>query len=119
MSEFGFYHPDRGYWQTNSEPSDAILSSYPVGTMRVPLQPSPYHTFDGDQWVQIDDSRLAEMMAEQALIERSFLLAQTDWWAVQDRTMTQAQVDYRQALRDIPQQDGFPHNISWPTPPVG
>jgi hypothetical protein len=117
VSDVGFYHPDRGYWQTNSEPSDAILSSYPAGTKRVSLQPSPRHTFDGEQWVPIADSKLAEILAKEALIERSILLAQTDWWAVQDRTMTQAQVDYRQALRDIPQQAGFPTDITWPTKP--
>ena len=49
--------------------------------------------------------------------ERNTLLAETDWWAVSDRTMTQAETDYRQALRDVPQQAGFPVNITWPTKP--
>ena len=48
---------------------------------------------------------------------RTELLAETDWWAVQDRTMTQAEKDYRQALRDVPAQEGFPTNIVWPTKP--
>jgi hypothetical protein len=48
---------------------------------------------------------------------RNELLAETDWWAVADRTMTQAETDYRQALRDVPQQDGFPLDITWPTKP--
>lgn len=48
---------------------------------------------------------------------RDYLLAKTDWWAVADRTMTQAETDYRQALRDVPQQDGFPDNVTWPTKP--
>jgi len=48
---------------------------------------------------------------------RNILLAETDWWAVQDRTMTQAEIDYRQALRDVPAQAGFPENITWPTKP--
>lgn len=49
--------------------------------------------------------------------ERNALLAETDWWAVSDRTMTQAEIDYRQALRDVPAQAGFPENITWPTKP--
>jgi hypothetical protein len=49
--------------------------------------------------------------------KRDRLLKETDWWAVADRTMTQAETDYRQALRDVPQQDGFPVNITWPTKP--
>ena len=48
---------------------------------------------------------------------RNLLLSETDWWALADRTMTQAEIDYRQALRDIPQQEGFPTNIVWPTKP--
>ena len=32
---------------------------------------------------------------------RNEKLAETDWWANSDRTMTQAQIEYRQALRDI------------------
>ena len=35
---------------------------------------------------------------------RDRLLAETDWWAVADRTMTDEQRTYRQALRDLPQQ---------------
>ena len=49
--------------------------------------------------------------------ERNTLLAETDWWAVSDRTMTQAETDYRQALRDVPEQDGFPLIVTWPTKP--
>ena len=49
--------------------------------------------------------------------KRNTLLAETDWWATSDRTMTQAETDYRQALRDVPAQDGFPTNITWPTKP--
>lgn len=49
--------------------------------------------------------------------ERNRLLNACDWWASSDLTMTQAQIDYRQALRDIPAQAGFPDNITWPTKP--
>lgn len=48
--------------------------------------------------------------------ERNRLLAETDWWAVSDRTMTVEQTSYRQALRDITAQAGFP-NVTWPTKP--
>ena len=65
---------------------------------------------------ELDMAQMAEARAEMEKI-RQPLLAETDWWAVQDRTMTQAEKDYRQALRDIPQQEGFPTNITWPTKP--
>ena len=34
--------------------------------------------------------------------ERDKKLAETDWWAMSDRTMTSEQTNYRQAWRDIP-----------------
>lgn len=49
--------------------------------------------------------------------KRNALLAETDWWAVSDRTMAQTETDYRQALRDVPQQEGFPFDVTWPTKP--
>ena len=48
---------------------------------------------------------------------RDALLADTDVWALSDRTMTEEKAAYRQALRDISSQDGFPENITWPTKP--
>lgn len=43
-------------------------------------------------------------------------LKETDVWAMPDRTMTQEQIDYRQALRDITTQSD-PTNITWPEKP--
>ena len=48
---------------------------------------------------------------------RDQLLAATDVWALSDRTMTAEQTAYRQALRDITDQAGFPTDITWPTKP--
>lgn len=57
--------------------------------------------------------------AEIALIreERNALLAETDWWANSDVRMTDKQRAYRQALRDVTKQEGFPIDITWPTKP--
>ena len=52
-----------------------------------------------------------------ARAERNGLLGSTDAWALSDRTMTAEQTAYRQALRDITGQAGFPTNIAWPTKP--
>lgn len=49
--------------------------------------------------------------------KRDLLLSETDVWALSDRTMTAEQTAYRQALRDITDQAGFPDNITWPTKP--
>ena len=44
-------------------------------------------------------------------------LIETDWWALSDRTMTQAQIDYRQALRDITNTYTSLDEVVWPTKP--
>lgn len=48
---------------------------------------------------------------------RDNLLSQTDWMALSDNTLTQPWADYRQALRDVTSQAGFPYSVVWPTPP--
>ena len=46
-------------------------------------------------------------------------LSNTDWRAVKDRTMSQDWKDYRQALRDLPQDYQLADDAAdnWPTPP--
>jgi|TARA_R100000482_G_C4996279_1_gene89555 hypothetical protein len=49
--------------------------------------------------------------------ERNRRLAETDWWASSDLTMSDEQTAYRQALRDLPANTADPANPSWPTKP--
>ena len=66
----------------------------------------------------IDPQTIPTSLPESSAREaRGVLLEQTDWWATSDRTMTAEQTAYRQALRDITDQAGFPTNITWPTKP--
>ena len=55
--------------------------------------------------------------SDQIRKERNILIAETDTWALSDRTMSAEQTAYRQALRDITAQSGFPTDITWPTKP--
>jgi hypothetical protein len=49
--------------------------------------------------------------------QRDDKLKATDWTALSDVTMTAEMTTYRQALRDVPAQAGFPSTITWPTSP--
>ena len=49
--------------------------------------------------------------------ERDIKLDDTDWWASSDLSITQAQKDYRQALRDLPANTADPTDVTWPTKP--
>ena len=60
-----------------------------------------------------------DQIAAQVRAERNRLLAASDWTQVLDvpEAIRIAFAQYRQALRDIPQQAGFPHDVAWPTKP--
>lgn len=48
LMEYGFFHPDRGYWQTTNQPSESVLATYPQGTVQVPIKPgADYELVDG------------------------------------------------------------------------
>jgi hypothetical protein len=50
--------------------------------------------------------------------KRNMLLAQSDWTQVADAPVDKATwAAYRQALRDVPAQAGFPHDVTWPEQP--
>jgi hypothetical protein len=63
----------------------------------------------------LTDDELASIAKE----KRQRLLLETDWTQLAD--VSQATKDlfapYRQALRDVPQQSGFPQTIDWPVKP--
>jgi len=65
------------------------------------------------------NERQLEQEAAAARSERNALLSQSDWTQVPDAPVDQsAWAGYRQALRDLPQQAGFPQEVVWPNPPA-
>ena len=71
----------------------------------------------------VQDQKDAKTAADNAALEaterstRDDLLKATDHYGLSDVSMTEAMTAYRQALRDVPQQEGFPGTITWPTKP--
>lgn len=84
---------------------------------------------DGNRIVVEDDAAEADWpgYTEEAVVivtverevraNRDSLLKETDVYAFQDRTLSDEMRVYRQTLRDVPQQVGFPAGITWPTKP--
>jgi hypothetical protein len=50
-------------------------------------------------------------------VERNRKIAETDWWASSDLTMTDAQKKYRQDLRDITKTATSLDDVKWPEKP--
>ena len=64
-------------------------------------------------WADAADTRAAAVVRE----DRNEKLKETDWMASNDVTMSDEWRTYRQALRDVPSQSGFPNTITWPVEP--
>lgn len=62
-----------------------------------------------------------EQQEMQIRAQRNLLLTQCDWTQLPDAPLTTEQkqewAEYRQALRDVPEQAGFPENVAWPLVP--
>ena len=72
--------------------------------------------YDGED--VIEDS-MREVDWPEVRAARDQALIDTDWRAVKDRTMSQIWKDYRQALRDLPQDHAEANDAAdaWPSPP--
>ena len=81
------------------------------------------YTDDEGTVVTVQDQIDAKIAADNAALAsteratRDDLLKATDHYGLSDVTMSEAMTTYRQALRDVPQQEGFPQTITWPTKP--
>ena len=105
----------------------ARYGMYPVKQTDAPSIDSKTHSYEqrvelvDNEWTQI--WQVVELPFEQAAANirayRNKLLATTDWMALSDNTLTPEWSDYRQALRNITEQEGFPYSVEWPEEPAG
>ena len=97
------------------------------------LRPNSRWVLRGDEleWLDTEQTepteaeitaKIAELEAAEPMrllrAERNQRLANTDWWASSDLTMTAAQTAYRQALRDITETYTSLDDVVWPEEPV-
>jgi hypothetical protein len=126
-------------YKNTSFPEDIQDHHLPSGVVRVhPAQaPSitPYQyleaadpAFDGTKWVaqyaikEYSDERkgdIRDQYADNIRGLRDTKLAACDWTQAKDipDSISSAWTTYRQALRDVPSQEGFPFNVTWPVAP--
>lgn len=97
----------------------------PHDAMTQTIEPvTPYIEGEWVYTVAVRDMTQSELdartdsQAAQVRADRNKKLANTDWTQVIDAPVDQAAwAAYRQALRDISSQEGFPWTIDWPTMP--
>lgn len=68
-----------------------------------------------------EDEMSDEELAQRVRNKRNSLISQSDFYVQLDYPSTaeglEAVKAYRQALRDVPSQTGFPRNVQWPSLP--
>ena len=75
--------------------------------------------WDGSKIIKDDDALTAYQTAEKwknIRVDRNRRLAETDYLALKDNTLSADMKAYRKALRDVPTQTD-PDNITWPIKP--
>jgi hypothetical protein len=117
-------------------PSDDLLAEWNVFQVQPTDSPQVDHTKNVTEgtpalqdgvWVQVwnvtdvsaeEVEQRTEQQADAVRSERNAKLSSTDWTQVADAPVDQAVwAEYRQALRDVPQQAGFPWDVQWPDEP--
>ena len=109
---------------------EATLNSYGVFTVTEVIKPTcdyaTHEVVENDPvltdgvWTQSwsVNQRPTEVASGYVRNERNQRLADTDHHALSDTAaMTTEMSTYRQALRDVPSQSGFPFSVTWPTKP--
>ena len=108
------------YQGKDSEGNDVTISFNQSGHIVSDLEGTHYHLkWDGSKIIKDDEALTAYQTAEKwkrIRSDRNVRLAETDYLALKDNTLSADMKTYRQALRDVPKQTD-PDNITWPSKP--
>lgn len=125
INETGFIdceieHPDYGWIPYTLDPADTdmtvnndnLLAAMAANGDVAAYVPPTQEELDAEAAAAVRAERDEKLATEVDPIAGNALR-----WAALTAEQQQAWADYRQALLDIPQQSGFPHNVVWPTKP--
>jgi hypothetical protein len=126
-------HPNTSF---PKNPNEELLAEYGVVRVYPTDRPEVDYTknvndgtpaLQDGKWVQVwnitdatveEVEQRTEAQAEQVRAQRNAKLSDSDWTQVADAPVDrEAWADYRQALREVPDQAGFPWSVEWPTKP--
>lgn len=139
MNFFTIYNKHTGEINNSGVCSDVSIQVVPDGFLIIELQSDPLtqyvknnsiknipqkpnfecdFDFANEVWVPSFDKQSQDIKTQ-----RKILLLQSDWTQIPNGPLTVEQQEewavYRQELRDVTLQSGYPFNVIWPTPPQG
>ena len=120
LIESGLYADRAGFLHISSNTHEIVIGNAPD----VWASNGSLKYIDGE-WVIDDAEKYQEAVTENTNLQatkvrkdRSIKLSESDWTQVADAKVNKtAWATYRQALRDIPSQEGFPWDVTYPTAP--
>jgi len=81
-----------------------------------------YQTWGFEDMNEEEKEQSTEEKKRLVRIERDFIINKSDWTQLPDVILSEEKKiewnTYRQALRDVSLQEGFPWDVVWPTPPL-
>lgn len=110
-------HPDYGWIPYTLDPDDTDTTIDNDEVMS--LIGTDFAAYVPPTQAELDAAAAAEVRAERdnRLLEVDAIAGNALRWSALDADTQAAWSAYRQALLDVPQQSGFPHDITWPTKP--
>lgn len=105
--ELGFYHSDRGYWQAIDGDAETLLSTYPAGTVNVPLKPGADYEWQDGAWIHVTPppvipERVTSRQFKLQLLAAGLLDQVEAWVASQDQAVQIAYANSGTFLRTEP-----------------
>ena len=109
------------YESTDDEGNPITIPFTQSGHIVSDINGTYYHlTWNGSAILKDDTALTAYQTAEKwkdVRADRNRRLAETDYLALKDNTLSTAMKEYRNKLRSVPQDNSDPDNITWPTKP--
>lgn len=110
-------HPDYGWIPYTLNPADTDTTIDNDAIMA--LIGTDFAAYVAPTQEELDAAAAAQVRADRdgRLLEVDAVAGNALRWAALDADTQAAWATYRQALLDVPQQVGFPNDITWPTKP--
>ena len=110
-------HPQHGWipYTLDSADTDTTIDNDAV----MALIGTDFTAYVAPTQAELDAAEAASVRADRdyRLVEVDAIAGNALRWDALDADTQTAWATYRQALLDVPQQAGFPHDITWPTKP--
>ena len=112
-------HPEFGWIPYTLDPADTDMTVNNDELLAAMAEAGDVAAYDSPTQAELDAAKATHVRAErdQRLLTVDAIAGNALRWAALDADTQAAWAAYRQALLDVPQQVGFPNDVTWPEEP--